>query len=603
MPLVEIRIQNYRAFKDSGIIRISSPLAIVGRNDVGKSAILHALQTFFKPPKKGFDENELHNGRDTEEAMIEVALLPSALTTCEIQIDAKNKVHIVDDSMVDSKGLLRLRLRMNVKGVSGFEMKVNDVEFEDYHALCMKKHDALLALLEKAGLEAKAAGKETNQEKRSRLRAHATSSGAKKVEKWVDSTEIEGKLRQALPEFVFFTDSPRYDVEETPVQNQFRSIVDKALEGHKQAGELVQSIQTTVQGEFDKVFARLNLLTDAVVAVRADTNVSWKKAVDGVTLNWLDSAGVETPYGLRGAGIRRLFMVAYFQYFAAESMHDEKGKRYIFAIEEPEVHLHPGAQRQLVEAFDALAYSGHLVLFTTHSPVFASTAKFDDLVLITRTGNAANSAQSPTVRPVAVARELGVEASDRLVGKNYVVLVEGKRDVDFYTFLLRKLFDLRAVSLNPSYVMFLQAGGVNNLSFMVTAACLDETGLKWAAISDSDRLAPGSPPSKEVQEIKNSLPASCLFFKVLERSAIENYLDATIVKKVIGVDCVIPTCGKPMQINGKKLHDREWSELKARSAEIAEQMGIETFRRMPVIAGGRNEFVALFEDLKAAFAL
>ena len=104
MPIAEIRVKNFRAFSDSGIVTFDGVTAIAGRNDVGKSGLIHALGVFFDPPKKGgLDISDLHAMNPNAVAEIEVAFRPAELATQEVQIDAKNKIHLTDDRLVDSQ--------------------------------------------------------------------------------------------------------------------------------------------------------------------------------------------------------------------------------------------------------------------------------------------------------------------------------------------------------------------------------------------------------------------------------------------------------------------------------------------------------------------
>jgi len=139
---------------------------IVGRNDVGKSGLLHALRLFFEPPKKGgLDLAELHGMDPLAVADFEIAFRPSALTTQEIQIDAKNKIHLTDDCLVDSHGLLRLRLSVSSKAITAFEIMIQDVDDDALFPLATKNHDELLELLVSKSLPAIKAGKRQNKKK------------------------------------------------------------------------------------------------------------------------------------------------------------------------------------------------------------------------------------------------------------------------------------------------------------------------------------------------------------------------------------------------------------------------------------------------------
>ncbi len=602
MPLAEIRVTGFRAFKDSGIVRIGSVTPFVGRNDAGKSGLLNAIRIFYNPPKRsGLDISDIHAKNPNGIAEIELAFDPKKLSSQEIKIDAKNNIHLIRDHLVDGKGLLRLRIAISTKAIERFEIYIQDVEHHDMFPLVMKNHDELMELLKECNLPATKAGKETNQEKRNNIREAAEENGVGFKEDWVDATSIATKLRDLLPNFIFFTDTANYGIGETPVQNQFKGIVDKALKAHPNAQEIENEIRTTIQTEFDKVLERLSLLTDSVTSLEAKARVNWKKAVDGIALSWGDPAGVSIPFEMRGAGVRRLFMVAYFQYEVATSIHEENGEKYIFAVEEPEVHLHPGAQRDLDIALRDLAELGHSVLFTTHSPVFASTAPIRDIALVTRPGARATVKQSPEINSEEVASELGIEASDRLIGKNYVILVEGPLDVAFYETVLTMLYDAEQTSLDPRTVLFLQCGGVGNLKFNVTTRCMDSAGLKWAVLADSDRATAEGEMGVASIALEEECPNTCSTLIFLKRTNIENYLDAAVVTRVTGLNCTINKYGKPVDSNGTALSKGLVKKIKKSGAIVMREMGLDGLLENSEDDEGICEFVTIFDEIHRGF--
>jgi putative ATP-dependent endonuclease of OLD family len=603
VPITEIRIVNYRAYADSGVLKLGSITPIVGKNDTGKSGILHALQLFFEPPQRGgINKFELHGGNEGNTAMIEVAFDPKALATTLVKIDAKNKIDIIEDRLIDSKGYLRLRLLVSSRKVEGHQILINDIDYESFYPLALKNHDQLIDMLSSVGLPAKKAGKETNQEKRNSLREFATSKGAKVKEEWVDAEDVIKPMRDIFPNFIFFPDTPKYAISETSVQNQFKGIVDRALAGQPNAKQIEDDIKATIQAEFDKLHERLVRLTDTVTSISATPKVNWKKAIDGIGLSWGDTAGIELPYEFRGAGIRRLFMVAYFQYEVAGSMHDPTGPRYIFVIEEPEVHLHPGAQRDLQEALQDLGDLGHCVVFTTHSPVFAATASIENLILVSRNGAVGEAKQSPDIDIMNVAHELGVEASDRLIGRNFVILVEGSSDVNFYETILKLLSENGRTGLNHNEVLFLQCGGIQNLLFTATVESIDKAGLSWAIIADSDKMSETDPYEQYIQNLIENPPSSCRIIKILDRTSIENYLDPTAVKQVTGIECIIPKYGKPTLLSGSPLSKSNSRLIKNSTADIARTMGVESIVKCSD-KNGQCEWVTIFDEIKDAFGL
>ncbi len=604
MALLKARIERFRAFSDTGDLRLAPLSGIVGRNDTGKSGLLHGLKLFFDPPKKGgLPETDFHARSTKEPVRVELSFDPSRLRARRVKIDAKNTIDIVDDFLVDDGGNLTVRLNCTDRAIGPFEALIRDVDDPELFPLVHKNQEQLLELLKKRGLPAVVAGKETNQEKRNVLRDAALTAGSGWRCDWVDALSLEKPIRSVLPQLLFFTDQARYGIAETPVQNQFKTIVDQAVAATPDAVSIEDQIRTAIQGEFDKVFEHLNQLTDAVTGMKAEPRINWKKAVDGIDLLWSDSHGIEIPFELRGAGVRRLFMVAYFQYLATEALYEQDGPQYLFAIEEPELHLHPGAQRLLCDALVQLGEHGHQVIFTTHSPVFAALSPGDGLILVTRPGPSALSEQKPAVDLAEVARQLGVETSDRLIGKDNVVLVEGKWDVQFYEEALAALFAAGDTKLDPANVIFLQCGGVHNLHWVVTTQRMEEAGLKWAVLIDSDRAAAGGPMDAAATDLSANPPQTCSLVCVLDRTYIENYFDSAAVKAVTGVDCVIQDFGKARNLDGGIVSKGDWKKIKGEAGPIAKQMGAGTLKARSLRADGTCELVDNFEKIRAAFGL
>jgi putative ATP-dependent endonuclease of OLD family len=77
--------------------------------------------------------------------------------------------------------------------------------------------------------------------------------------------------------------------------------------------------------------------------------------------------GVRKSPSEAGAGMRNLIVMALFRSYAKAFRGDA-----IFAIEEPEIYLHPHAQRSLAALFDELAAAGNQVFYSTHSATFVN---------------------------------------------------------------------------------------------------------------------------------------------------------------------------------------------------------------------------------------
>lgn len=80
-----------------------------------------------------------------------------------------------------------------------------------------------------------------------------------------------------------------------------------------------------------------------------------------------------------GSGLRNLIVMALFRAYASVLR-----RGAIVAIEEPEIYLHPHAQRSLAAVFEEIAAGGSQIFYSTHSPTFVAPARADRIVLVER---------------------------------------------------------------------------------------------------------------------------------------------------------------------------------------------------------------------------
>ena len=79
---------------------------------------------------------------------------------------------------------------------------------------------------------------------------------------------------------------------------------------------------------------------------------------------------VSTPLAGKGTGVRGGVLVAMLSYLALNAT-----RGMVFALEEPEAFLHPGAQENLRDHLEELAAAaGVSLLITTHSPFIVTSS-------------------------------------------------------------------------------------------------------------------------------------------------------------------------------------------------------------------------------------
>ena len=86
----------------------------------------------------------------------------------------------------------------------------------------------------------------------------------------------------------------------------------------------------------------------------------------------------------KGHGMQRAVIFSILRAYAKlVTVKPEKEKRtLILGIEEPELYMHPNAQRTVRRVLRTIANGGDQVLFTTHSPLMVDVTYFDEIIRI-----------------------------------------------------------------------------------------------------------------------------------------------------------------------------------------------------------------------------
>ena len=534
MRVHSVKAKNYGPFSVLEEMLLGPLATIVGQNDVGKSNILKALQLFFEGRK--IEQEDVHDGAaPDEDVVIEVAFtgLPDG-----IEFEEGVRTTFQEEMLLDQDGLLRVRKTYPRGSLAKFTIAMITWDFEEdrFAGLIALKEKDLNATLAAFGIEATRSGRGiTNHDKRSALRAKARENGVSMKERDLALTtkdDLWKTITSVLPEFVMFETDTKLGVGETTFQSQFRPIVATAAEKPvvvDATKEFTGAIGKALQGEVDKIFTRLKRHTDAFTGLTAKPEFAWDKAVT-FDIFGKDQDGVEKSLDRRGSGMRRLMMVAFFQYLAERTPHKERD--YIFAVEEPENCLHPGLQRELVTSFRALAKQGYQVICTSHSPVFAGASPIEDLALVVRVAGVATRVQSPDLVLSDIAEQLGVEPSDQVTGYHACVFVEGPDDIKFWKTVAVKLkagghlpadFDDRCIG-------FVICGG-ENLKHWIDLRAMSRLNRRFGVVVDSDRESPRhNVPGRKLNWKEKCEKDGGKFF-ILRKREIENYLHAAAIER------------------------------------------------------------------------
>ncbi|MCD5401191.1 ATP-binding protein [candidate division NPL-UPA2 bacterium] len=535
MRIHSITVNNYRPFKVLEEVRLSQLATIVGKNDSGKSSILRAIQLFFQK-RPQIDSSDVHdNAAPNENITIEIAVtsLPE-----KIEIEEGIETTFRDERLLDKNGHLRIRKTYPRDRLTNFEMSLITQDFQDdlFAGLANLKETELNRRCREVDIDITKAGRGiTNKSKREALRAKAKEKGIETGEyelKLSPKDELWKYIESLLPDFDLFESETKTDVGEASFQSPFRPIIKTAADQPDVTdarSKFTGAIERALQGEVDKIFERLKRHTDDISALTAKPVFSWDKAV-ALQIDGKDHDGVDKPLEKRGSGIRRLLMVAFFEYLAEKG--EEKVANFLFGIEEPENNLHPSLQRELAQSFRQLADRGYQIIITSHSPVFAGASPIEDLTLIIRKGGIARAIQHPELDINEIAEELGVEPSDQITGYKACVFVEGRDDIMFWKTVASKLKDEGYIGANfeDRGIGFVPVGG-SNLKCWIDIRAMKRLNRRFAAVIDSDRKSQTDSIPQRKLNWKNQCEQDGGIFFVLRKREIENYLHRNAIER------------------------------------------------------------------------
>ena len=151
------------------------------------------------------------------------------------------------------------------------------------------------------------------------------------------------------------------------------------LENH--FSQALQSLRTLQFQEFENELA--SAFADQVLHINRKLKIDFK-AFDPLSyyksVNLLLSHDDETlALAQAGQGMRNMTIIALFRAYAKTFRNDA-----FLAIEEPELYLHPHAERNLSKLFREIASLGSQLFYTTHSSSFVDIEHFDEICLIER---------------------------------------------------------------------------------------------------------------------------------------------------------------------------------------------------------------------------
>jgi predicted ATP-dependent endonuclease of OLD family/succinate dehydrogenase flavin-adding protein (antitoxin of CptAB toxin-antitoxin module) len=390
MKIKTVRVENFRAYKSETTFELNDLNVIVGKNDIGKSTVLEALDIFFNENKGiiKIDKDDV-NKKCKEERNTEIKIsvvfeeLPETLT-----IDATNPTTLESEYLLKSDNTLEIVKKYPNAGKEKVFIKANHPTNESCSELLLKKNADLKKLLTD---EIECEYKTKNATIRKALWNHY-SEDLQLNEIEIEIAKLDAKntweqLKKHMPLYSLFQSDRKNSDGDSEVQNPMKLAVAEILKDNElreNLNKVAQEVEKKLIEVSNKTLEKLNEMNPEIAEsltpiIPSPESLKWVDVFKSVSI----TGDQDIPINKRGSGIKRLILLNFFRAEAERRQKEINVPSIIYAIEEPETSQHPNHQRKLIEAFIELSKADKTqVILTTHSPAIVKMLDFEHLQLI-----------------------------------------------------------------------------------------------------------------------------------------------------------------------------------------------------------------------------
>ena len=411
MKLVKAHITNFRSIQDSTEFEIGDVTCLVGKNESGKTALLHALYRLNPVVKSdgGFDVTDDYPRRavsDYEEDVEAGSREPDQVVEATYKFDNDDIEEIGDlygpECLKSKTPTLVLH-----KGYSN-EITLTGLEVDDKLALSY--------VIDHAGLSQPTADKLQALDSVHRMVDVLTSSETEQTEAvqtlaptlqkicdhGVSQVIYDDIIRNRIPEFLYFDEYYQMKGQDN-LDALTQRVAGDRLEDHDRpllglidlAGLSLDQLVTPGRTEalIAKLEAAENRLTQKVLTYWSQ-NKHLRMKFDVRPANPEDGAGMDSGTNIWGRvqdtkhmvstalGNRSRGFVWFFSFLAWYSKFRNENKNLILLLDEPGLSLHAKAQADLLSYFEEELKPHHQLIYTTHSPFMVDPTRFDRVRIV-----------------------------------------------------------------------------------------------------------------------------------------------------------------------------------------------------------------------------
>lgn len=391
MKIKNIKLKNFRGYKDETKIDFDDLTVFVGKNDSGKSTILEALDIFINDGKGTvkIDKDDV-NVISREEGDLETSItivftdLPK-----KIILDSSVETTLENEHLLNKDGDLEIIKKYS--NANGPKIWINAYHptNKECSDLLIKTNTSLKKIIDDNGIECENLTVNSTMRKaiwnyfKENLCLDSIEIDASKS----DAKEIWSKINNYMPVYSLFQSDRSNTDSDSEVQDPLKEAV-KIILNDNSIQESLSNISKKVENKLHEVSDRTlkklkdmdpKIASELSPVIPSSDKLKWNEVFKSVSI----SGDNNIPINKRGSGVKRLILMSFFR-GEAERLAEEGGSNgIIYAIEEPETSQHTNNQKKLIEAFKNMSkISGVQIILTTHSAYMVKQLEFENLKII-----------------------------------------------------------------------------------------------------------------------------------------------------------------------------------------------------------------------------
>jgi len=538
ITLKSIRLRNFRGYVDSTILFDEQMNVIIGRNDVGKSTILDALEIFFNNEQTKMDTDDLHITCDENEKVI-ITCTFALDDDAKVIIDSAVPTRLDEEFLLNSDGLLEIEKEWDCskKAIGAKDLKTYIIAKYpqiDSKPLVCEKISSLKIILQKS--VDKQVYEDTDKTKSSEVRKAIY---AAKVDTQttfeltrIDTSQEDAKniwdsLKSNLPLYFLFKSDRINTDKDSEVQNPMKAVTKTVIaEMQTKIDEIIQNVRDEVEKVGQETIEKLADL-DPQIARNLVPIVSTKSFDSVFSFDLVSDDGI--PLNKRGSGIRRLILLSYFRAEAEKQIQSDHNHSIIYAIEEPETSQHPDYQKMILDTLQRLSQDGtHQIILTTHTPEIAKIVELRQLIFIYKDIENVPVIETKCENKYrAIVNTLGILP---YAAEQCVICVEGENDINFLNSINRIPEFNNIISLEEEHIRIVPLQG-SNLVRWVNSNYFDESNVIEIHFYDNDR----EDYRNIIHEISTTNDGR-RYGWLSTRREMENYIPPYLIEEEFGID-------------------------------------------------------------------